>query len=407
MNLIQAQIAEIKNLNLIYVFTTDNILNNNTQKYIGAKIVYEKDKTFSLDYKSEYFNEFIKKVLNRYNKEKDRRSIVLLGDLTKKLVNESFFAIEDKQEFIQPMGILVNPKKNQINGYSKYLTKAIKTILKVNCGYDFVTVDLIDGFNNKYVVNYTLGNIKKQLCMLIFINGDDNVDFRISNIDGKTVSISGTIEDSLSLVNIKWYDDIKKIRGFLQYNSNENIIEEKVYKDVKPIISIETVDTLLEEDETIIKFYLDLCNLNIYENVMKIDDNCYLLSESKVVTKETDGIIYNNISLGLSIFDDEVIIRYREKNGLDKYNSQINVVLDEKLEEFVVKKLNIDNEYYILIEKRSKVKGKTTYNYNVILLDNDINLMVPFNIKNKQEINEQLNSFDMAKKYIKKMKGGN
>lgn len=61
MDLIEAQIAEIKNINLIYVFTTDEILKNSSNKYIGAKVVYEKNKVFSLDYKSKYFNIFLKK----------------------------------------------------------------------------------------------------------------------------------------------------------------------------------------------------------------------------------------------------------------------------------------------------------------------------------------------------------
>ena len=34
MDLTEAQIFEIKNLNLIYVFTTDNIIKNNSEKYI-------------------------------------------------------------------------------------------------------------------------------------------------------------------------------------------------------------------------------------------------------------------------------------------------------------------------------------------------------------------------------------
>jgi hypothetical protein len=131
MDLIEAKIAEIKNLNLIYIFTTDNILKNKTDKYVGVKVLYDKDKTFSLDYKSEHFETFMKRILVRYNKEKDKRNIILLGDLTKKLVQDSFFTIlEDKKEFKQTSGILVNNKKNHVMLYEKYLEKAIQVILK-------------------------------------------------------------------------------------------------------------------------------------------------------------------------------------------------------------------------------------------------------------------------------------
>ena len=362
MDLTEAQISEIKNLNLIYVFTTDNIIKNNSEKYIGIKIVYDDDQVFSLDYKSEYFESFIKKILSRYNKEKDKRNIILLGDLTKKIIGESSFTIiEGKTEFSQSTGILVNPKKNQIKGYYKYLEKVLKTILKTIKNYKVVNIDSMDGFNNKYVVNYSIGNIKKELYMLVFVNDDDTVDFRISSIDGSIVNINGYIKDNLSNVEINWYDDVNVLKGIIKYNSNENVIEEKLYKEDTPLISKESVDTLLEEDESIISFYIGLCNLNTPKNIMKIDDNCYLLSESKILGEEKDGIIYNNLSCNISIFNDEVIIKHREINGLNKYNGQIKVTLDENIQEFVLKKILINNDYFILTERRNKQNGKTVY----------------------------------------------
>ena len=46
--------------------------------------------------------------------------------------------------------------------YTKYLTKVLKIIFKAIKNYDCVNIDSIDGFNHKYVVNYSIGNIKKQ-----------------------------------------------------------------------------------------------------------------------------------------------------------------------------------------------------------------------------------------------------
>ena len=37
MDLKEVQISEIKNLKLIYVFTTDSIFKNESNKYVGAK----------------------------------------------------------------------------------------------------------------------------------------------------------------------------------------------------------------------------------------------------------------------------------------------------------------------------------------------------------------------------------
>lgn len=407
MDLIQAQISEIKNLNAIYIFTTDSILKNNTEKYVGAKVVYDKDKTFSLDYKSEYFSDFIKRILTRYNKEKNKRNIVLLGDLTKKLVNDSLFDIEEeKQVFVQPTSILVNSKKNEVKRQEKYLKKVLKVIFKAIKNYDFVSIDSIDGFNHKYVVNYSIGNIKKQLHMLIFVKDEDNIDFRITNIDGDVVNINGTIEENLSIIKINWCDDVKNINGSIVYDSKEKIIEEKLYKDMQPIVSREYFDTLLDEDENIISFYLDLCNLKILNNIMKIDDNCYFLSDENVLGEDDTSIFYKGLSCSINIYNDQVIIRYKEKNGISKYNEQIKVVLDEEINEFILKKLFVGNKFYILLEKRNIKDKNNNYNYNLLELDNDIDLFNPFDVKKKTEINQELKSFNLAKQYIKNKEGG-
>jgi len=405
MDLIEAKIAEIKNLNLIYIFTTDSILKNNTEKYIGTKIVYNKDQTITLDYKSPYFSKFIQKILSRYNKEKNKRNIILLGDLTKKIVQDSFFTIvEEKKDFNQVSSILVNTKNNKVKGYGKYLEKVIKTILKSIMNYEIVSIESIDGFNYKYVVNYSIGNIKKQLFLLMFIK-DNSIDFKISNIDGKNVNISGTIEDNFNNIELKWCEENNNIKGIIVYDSKEKNITEKLYKNEERIISKEYEDTMLEEDEKIISFYINICNLKQLENIMKIDDNCYFLSDNEVIT-EKEGTVYNNISLMINILDDEVIIKQREKSGISKYNDEIKAVLEEIINEFTLKKLNIDNNFYILIENKTSINDIISYNYKVLKLDSDKNFFEPFDISSENEIKKELKNFESVKQYIKNMKGG-
>ena len=68
--------TEIKNLNLIYVFTTDSIFKKGSNKYVGARVVFENNtRSFALDYKDKHFQKFIKRILERYYKEKDKRKI--------------------------------------------------------------------------------------------------------------------------------------------------------------------------------------------------------------------------------------------------------------------------------------------------------------------------------------------
>lgn len=407
MDLIEAKIAEIKNLNLIYIFTTDNILKNSSDKYVGVKVLYDKDKTFSLDYKSEYFETFMKRILSRYNKEKNKRNIILLGDLTKKLVQDSSFAlIEENKDFVQPSGVLVNAKKNQVKGYEKYLNRVIKMILKAIKNYDCVNIDSLDGFNYKYVVNYSVGNIKKQLYMLLFVREDGNLDFRISNIEGKNVNISGSLEDHFNSVIVNFYEDTQKLKGSILYDAKEKSVIESLYKDNKPLIIRETEDTILDEDESLISFYMNLCGLELPKNIMKIDDYCYLLTDGEVLNKEEDGVFYNNFSCQINISKEDVIIKHRKKSGISKYDDQIKAVLEEVISEFTLKKLNIDNNFSILIEKKSNVNGITSYSYKVLKLDEDKDLFNSFDISSEHEIKEEVKNLNSAKQYIKGIKGG-
>ena len=400
MTLIEAQIADIKNLNTIYIFTTDSILKDNS-KYIGAKVLYDKDKIFSLDYKSEYFESFIKKILVRYNKEKNKRNIILLGDLTKKLVQDSFFTIlEDKKEFKQTSGILVNNKKNQVKLYEAYLEKAIQVILKGLYNYEYVKVKKIDGFNYKYVVTYNCPS-ERQLYMLIFIKEDGNLDFRISNIDKNNVNISGTIIDKFNSIEINWYESNQNIKGIVTLNIKDKLITERVYKEDEPYYFKENEDTLLDEDEEIINFYTELFGIKKLSNVMKVADCNYLLSDSNVLVENDEGIFYNNTQVQISLLDEDVIIKEKIKNGISKYNDEIKVTLDEEINEYTLKQLEIDSKFYILIQKRTKKNNSNTYSYEVLKLDSEKNIFMPFEIEDRYEIKEELKSLELAKQYIK------
>lgn len=401
MDLIEAKIAEIKNLNLIYIFTTDSILKNNSEKYIGAKIVYNKDQVLTLDYKSTHFSKFIQKILSRYNKEKSKRNIILLGDLTKKLVQDSFFTIVgEKKEFKQTSGIFVNNKKNQVKLYEKYLEKTLQVILKGLYNYDYVKVKKIDGFNYKYVVTYNCP-IERRLHMLIFIKEDGNLDFRISNIDNNNVNISGTIIDKFNSIEINWYESNQNLKGNVIFNTNDKLITEKVYKEDKLYYFKESEDTLLEEDEEIINFYTELFGIKKLSNVMKIADCTYLLSDANVLLEKEEGIIYNNTQVQISLLEEDVIIKEKIKNGISKYNDEIKIALDEKINEFTLKQLEIDGKFYMLIQKRTKKNNSNTYSYEVLKLDGEKNIFIPFEIEDRYEIEKELKSFEFAKQYIK------
>ena len=89
MDALDIEISQIKNLNMIYLYNIDNALSNRERKYIGLQVTYNNHKSkIDLDFKDKHFADLLKKVMYRYNQEKDKRNIVLLGDLSEVLFED-------------------------------------------------------------------------------------------------------------------------------------------------------------------------------------------------------------------------------------------------------------------------------------------------------------------------------
>lgn len=411
MELKEVQISEIKNLNLIYVFTTDSIFKQESNKYVGAKVVYDKTKSFSIDYSDKYFQQFIKRVLERYHKEKDKRKIILLGELTKKLVADSSFAVLEKaqKEGVQTVGL---PSFNNIGRDIKeqvpYLKEAMRMILMVYKNYEILTVNDINGFNKKYMVNYSIGSVDKQLPIILSIRDDGIIDFKLSRVDDVTAPISGTLTSDGGRVEITWESNDEELQGNILFDAQNGVVERKVTSNGQTIIYDENKDTLLEEDVSIIKFYFDLCGLEVPSHILKVNDTTFLLSDEKNLENEEDAILYFNSGAQISLAEDEVIIKYRIKNCLSKYNNQINTVLDRESEEITFRRLDLETGYSVLVEEKTQTDDSDhVFNHKVFDVESKVDLRRPFEYVSVHTVDEELNTMEKTKQYIKQLKGGN
>jgi len=410
MELKEVQISEIKNLKLIYVFTTDSIFRNESNKYVGAKVVFDKNKTFSLDYTDKHFSMFIKRILERYHKEKDKRKIILLGDLTKKLVNDSSFAILDKKEtrFTKTTGLpSYNTSDNEIKKYDRFLKEVIEMIMMVYKNYEVLEIQNIDGFNNKYVVTYNIGHVQKQVPIIITRIEEGTIEFRLSRIDGSKVAVQGTIVNNDASVSIDWQSNDEKVKGYIHYDALENTIERKVTSDEQTIIYDESKDTILEEDMSLINFYFDLCNMQVPSNILKIADDSFMLADEVTLNEDEKELLYSNTGASIHIGRDEVTITYSVKNCFSKYNNQINTVLDKETESIRFRKIDIEDKKGILIERKSSSSSSNdTYEHEFLELPEDVDMTKPFTIEKRYHIDEELKTLEHAKQYIIKHKGG-
>lgn len=408
MNLIDAQISEIKNLNLIYIFTTDNIFKDKTNKYVGAKVVFENNRTLSLDYKDSHFENFLKKLIERYNKEKDKRNIILLGDLTKKIMNDEVFSsLGEEEKNKSTFGLsLFNTKNFELKKYESYLCDTLEKILKITKSYEVVTIDKIDGYNNKFVVYYHVGSVKFEMRMIISFRDENHLDFQIGNVDGININIKGTIDNNLNNVTIYWESKMNNLSGKSVYDSINQTTEKKVLSNNQTIDYNDESEIILDEDLSLVKFYLGLCGIVAPKNIIKTSNTNFMLGEEEIINHVKTELFYKNIGCQLCISANEVIIRYQIKNALSKYNNQLMVALDKQLYEITFSKIKIDKDDYILVEKKSTNDFGSTYEYKVLQVES-FDFTKPFMVSNELAIEIEIKSLYDVKRYIKKQKGEN
>ena len=204
MDIREVQISEIKNLNLIYIFTTDSILKSKSNRYIGARIVFDDNRTLSMDYKDPYFENFIRRIIERYNKEKDNRNIILLGNLTKSIVQDETFESIGTISTNKVGLSLFDTKNFELKKYESYFFDTLENILKITKGYETLKIDKIDGYNNKFIVFYHIGSVELEMNIILSFRDQNHIDFKIGYVDGINLDIDGTIENNINYVNINW-----------------------------------------------------------------------------------------------------------------------------------------------------------------------------------------------------------
>ena len=406
MNLTEVQISEVKNLNLIYIFTTDHILRGHSEKYVGAKVVFDENRTLSLDYKSPYFESFLKRIIERYNKEKDKRYIVLLGKLTEKIVTDETFrdlgTIEDKRV----VGLsLFDTKNHELKKYESYLADTLKNILKVSLGYEVVNIDKIDGYNNKFVVYYSVGTVDLECRLILSFRDATHLDFKLSHVGKQDLGITGTIENNISYVTVNWESNVSDLKGTCTYDALHNETEKRIEGNSETVLYSEENDTLIESDLELIRFYLNLFGIEELPNIIKTGDYNYILGKEEIINSEDTELFYRTTSTQISINDDLVILRHQIHNGLNKYHNQINVTLDKTIHDITMSKIKIDGLSYVLIEHRTTNEFGSVYEYKTYQVDG-LDFKHVFKPSSELQIEEDITSIEDVKKYVRKRKEG-
>jgi len=401
MDIKEVQISEIKNLNLIYIFTTDSILKDKSKSYIGARVVFDDNRTLSMDYKDSHFEYFIRKLIERYNKEKDNRNIILLGNLTKSIIQDETYESIGTIPTDNIVGLSLFDTKNfELKKYQSYFFDTLKNILKTTKCYETIDIDKIDGYNHKFIVYYHVGSVNLQMNIIVSFRDKNHIDFSIGYVDDMNLHIKGTIQNNINYVNINWSSSKMSLYGENTYDTVNNLVEKKIVSDEQTIYHSEKSDTIIEEDYNLINFYLKMFGISVPKNIIKTLDYNYILGDEEIINYVDTEVFYKNNGVQLSINNDSAIIRYQVINGLNKYNNKINVTLSKSLVEITLTKLEVDRDNYVLIEQKDTNDFGTTYKYKAYKVD-DIDFTKPFTFKNEINVDTEINSLHDVKRYIK------
>ena len=338
------RVNEIKNLNLIYVYSTNSIFDKDNNKYVGIKIVYNNASILEVDYKDPLFGLLIKRVLERYNKEKSQRNIVLLGDFTKKLIKNASFYVLDQEEEKNNQIDYYSYENKLLNKYKPYLFETLKLILnEIFKNYSFKIISL-EGFNRKFRLEYSISGVFKSTNMMIY-NKDNELHFKIGNIENSNEYINGTIKQTNNKVISEF--NYSKYKGKLEYDALNNEATHEIYADSYLYYINDNKETIFDDDMGKILYYLEQLGIPYTDKVLKINDNTFLCFYSENIDKDGE-LLYRENLIFMNFSEDRIDISKTMREGFSKYDGIVSVLLDENEDTITIRKLyDLNNEFLV------------------------------------------------------------
>lgn len=360
------RVNEIRNLNLIYVYSTNSIFDKENNKYVGIKIVYNNASILEVDYRDPLFGLLIKRVLERYNKEKNQRNIVLLGDFTKELIqNASFYVLEEKEEKNNQIDYYSYENK-LLNKYKPYLFETLKAIFnEIFKNYSFKVICL-EGFNRKFRLEYSISGVSKSTNIIIY-NKDNELHFKIGNIENSNEYIIGSIKQTNNKVISEF--NYGEYKGKLEYDALNKEALEEIYVDNYLYYTNDDKKLLYDEDMGKILYYLEQLGIPYTDKVLMINDNTFLCFYSENIDKEGE-LLYRENLIFMNFSEDRIDITKTMREGFSKYDGIVSVLLDENEDTITIRKLyDLNNEFLV-----KEVCKNGDYSYEVAILDTDKDL---------------------------------
>lgn len=384
------QINEIKNINLIYVFSVDSIFKNNTKKYIGIKVVYGDNCIIETDYTDPKFQDLIKRIVDRYQNEKDTRHIILLGPITKKVMNDLSFDILKQQEDKHKQIPYFTSTNGNINRYIPYIEELIYFVVDKLLKYNTFKIQNIKGYNHNYMINYTIAGNVETTGMIIY-EKEEKICFQIGIINGLNDNISGVVMRDNGLMQLNF--NYNSYNGYIKCDVHNNCLEKHIDVDNETYYHDDIPYEISNNERNLVDYYLSIFGYDKSVDLLKVNNNLFLANKIKKINDDNQ-ILFNNRDISIYLSKDEIRIIEISREGFSKYEGIINTELDKKVKEVIIRKLNIDGNNIIVIEKNDND------NYEYEIITKSIDLMKPFNLGDIEKV--EANTIDDIKRFVRK-----
>lgn len=402
MNALEVKISQIKNLNLVYLYNVDAVLSKRNKKYLGLKVVYDDNQNYiCLDYKDKEFATLVKKIISLYNQEKDNRDIILLGDLSKEMFKDKeilSFAQNTREYSDEGIG-LFNTSNELIKKFKPYLIEVLEYILEYKRQMNGVKITDIKGFNKKYIVTFKIGETPLSFPIILDIINDNQVCFKVGAIEGKNIGIEGTILNNLDEVKVSFKGIDNEVVGLINYNVKTSRVEKQIDIGVDTVYHSTEQDTVTDDDINLVKFYLSLFNIDFSGEVLKTGESNFILGNRVRMASDSEAEVINDTALQLFIEDEEVTIKYRVSNVINKLAHLVTIPLDQENYNISLKVKRINQVKYIICELASFNEFGRKYDYVVFKLD-EIDLHHPFDTSVKYSFDGIKSIHDLEKKLV-------
>ena len=395
------EIASIKNLDLIYFY------NVSSSNYLGLNIVHDGGKNLNYDYKYEFFDDYVARVVGVYKLEKNSRKIQFLNDESRNLI-ESF----GSKSFVENNSSYFDDRINKYysRGYEvmflhDYIINSVDLLLRCflpeNFDFNNLIIEksgnrdrflallkynvqsFIDSKSDKYLmfpVFYTL--IKSDLHKYKFMTrmsgpteicGIDPSMFNVPNM-----SLNGNFNFYKDFLSLDYVSSDSSIVGKNVYSIN-NLDNFKMIKYNGSVISYNNSN--LEVDRKIVDFYLNFLKLPNVKNIVRTCGNNYLLIDE-------DG--NNKDFIHMSISSKFVNVMYEKSSGvynentfipLDKSNLNINLMLEDD-SNLVIERHYLETD---ISTGNYKKNYENKFNYEFYTIDSD-SLNNVFNYSKKSKV---------------------